>query len=174
MPSTRRTLVPTRPSTVIGMVTTRRTMWSTTKNRPIPWRRCTAAMDSLHGKKWFGVNWLPWWWGHKTSGAVVALAPYGETGIECQECVNHAHKHMGTALLNLTKPGNLGGCGYDWLTKDILSRSIGGWLSTMLVIVTVCTALSGPPYFTVCQLMMILTTLDAPFEKTHGASIRRP
>ena len=54
----------------------------------------------------------------KAFDAVVALAPYGETGIERQECVNHAHKRMGTALLNLTKQEKLGGRGYGRLTKD--------------------------------------------------------
>ena len=50
---------------------------------------------------------------------VVGLEPYGpETEILKEECINHAHKRMGTALLKLTKGQKLGGRGQGRLTKD--------------------------------------------------------
>ena len=48
----------------------------------------------------------------KAYQAVVRLEPYGpDTEILKEECINHAHKRMGTALLKLTKGQKLGGHG---------------------------------------------------------------
>ena len=55
----------------------------------------------------------------KAYDAVCAAKPYGEeVTVEKEECVNHAHKRMGTALLNLSKTARLGGRGVGRLTKD--------------------------------------------------------
>ncbi len=55
----------------------------------------------------------------KAYQAVVHLEPYGPgTEILKEECINHAHKRMGTALLKLTKGQKLGGRGQGRLTKD--------------------------------------------------------
>ena len=52
----------------------------------------------------------------KAYQAVVDLEPYGsDITIEREECANHAHKHMGTALLKLSK---LGGRGLGRFTKQ--------------------------------------------------------
>ena len=53
----------------------------------------------------------------KAFGAVTKLAPYPDVTIEREECVNHAHKRLGTALLNLTKTAKLGGRGHGRLTQ---------------------------------------------------------
>ena len=45
-------------------------------------------------------------------------APYGETVINKLECVNHAHKHMGTALRKLAKEERLGRRGVGRLTEN--------------------------------------------------------
>ena len=55
----------------------------------------------------------------KAYQAVVDLEPYGpDVTIEREECVNHAHKRMGTALLKLEKLEKLGGRGPGRLTKQ--------------------------------------------------------
>ena len=55
----------------------------------------------------------------KAYQAVVDLEPYGpDVTIEREECVNHAHKCMGTALLKLSKQERLGGRGPGRLTKQ--------------------------------------------------------
>ena len=41
-----------------------------------------------------------------------------------EECLNHAHKCLGTALINLSKQKRLGGHGYDRLTKKGYQVSI--------------------------------------------------
>ncbi len=48
--------------------------------------------------------------------AVVEAKPYGEVSVEKLECINHAHKRMGTALRKLTKEKRLGGRGKGRLT----------------------------------------------------------
>ena len=48
----------------------------------------------------------------KAYQAVVEMEPYGpDSPIVLEECVNHAHKRMGTALLKLAKKEKLGGRG---------------------------------------------------------------
>ena len=55
----------------------------------------------------------------KAYNAVVALQPYGpDVTITKEECLNHAHKRMGTALLKLAKSAKLGGRGQGRLTKE--------------------------------------------------------
>ena len=55
----------------------------------------------------------------KAHKAVVDLEPYGpDVIIEKEECLNHAHKRMGTALLKLSKEKKLGGRGEGRLTKE--------------------------------------------------------
>ena len=54
----------------------------------------------------------------KAYDSVVSLDVYHGIPVEREECVNHAHKRMGTALLNLTKQQKLGGRGIGRLTKD--------------------------------------------------------
>lgn len=49
--------------------------------------------------------------------AVCDLAPYGDVQVEKLECLNHAHKRMGTALRKLTKTEHLGGRGTGRLTE---------------------------------------------------------
>ena len=46
------------------------------------------------------------------------LQPYGDIVLSKLECVNHAHKRMGTALRKLTKQEKLGGQGEDRLTVN--------------------------------------------------------
>ena len=41
--------------------------------------------------------------------ALQDLQPYGDIVLSKLECVNHAHKRMGTALRKLTKQEKLGG-----------------------------------------------------------------
>ena len=53
----------------------------------------------------------------KAFRAVTELAPYPDVTIEREECVNHAHKRLGTALLNLMKTAKLGGRGHGRLTQ---------------------------------------------------------
>ena len=48
--------------------------------------------------------------------AVCGEKPYGDKKIDKLECVNHAHKRMGTALRKLTKEERLGGRGVGRLT----------------------------------------------------------
>ncbi len=48
--------------------------------------------------------------------AVVELKPYKDIPIEKLECINHAHKRMGTALRKLSKEQRLGGKGKGRLT----------------------------------------------------------
>ena len=51
--------------------------------------------------------------------AVVDMQPYGpDVDIVKEECLNHAHKRMGTALLKLSKEKKLGGRGEGRLTKE--------------------------------------------------------
>ncbi|XP_048243127.1 uncharacterized protein LOC125376009 [Haliotis rufescens] len=55
----------------------------------------------------------------KTHKAINDLQPYGpDISIDKEDCVNHAHKRMGTALLKLSKELRLGGRGKGKLTKD--------------------------------------------------------
>ena len=55
----------------------------------------------------------------KAYQAVVTMAPYGPNiTIVKKECVIHAHKRMGTALLKLAKEQKLGGRGHGRLTKE--------------------------------------------------------
>ena len=59
----------------------------------------------------------------KAYQAVVEIEPYGpDIPIVQEECVNHAHKRMGTALLKLAKKEKLGGHGRGRLTKDKAMR----------------------------------------------------
>ena len=53
----------------------------------------------------------------KAFNAVQELAPYPGVTIMREECVNHAHKRLGTALLKLSKTAKLGGKGHGRLTK---------------------------------------------------------
>ena len=46
----------------------------------------------------------------KAYKAVLELNPYN-VDIEREECTNHAHKRMGTALRNISKSSKLGGRG---------------------------------------------------------------
>lgn len=50
--------------------------------------------------------------------AVCTLDPYNPQTIDKLECVNHAHKRMGTALRKLTKEQRLGGRGVGRLTEN--------------------------------------------------------
>ena len=50
--------------------------------------------------------------------AVVNQDVYDGVHVEREECINHAHKRMGTALINLAKHEKLGGRGAGRLTKD--------------------------------------------------------
>ena len=48
----------------------------------------------------------------KAHKAVVVMEPYGpDVEIVKEECLNHVHKRMGTALLKLSKEKKLGGRG---------------------------------------------------------------
>ena len=49
--------------------------------------------------------------------AVTELDLYPEPIVN-EECINHAHKRMGTALINLSKQKKLGGRGQGMLTKE--------------------------------------------------------
>ena len=49
--------------------------------------------------------------------AVNVLMPYGEKAVQKLDCVNHAHKRMGTALRKLSKDQHLGGRGKGRLTE---------------------------------------------------------
>ena len=54
----------------------------------------------------------------KAYQAVQQMQPYGEDCvIQREECINHAHKRMGTALLKLWKTEKIGGKGYGRLTE---------------------------------------------------------
>ena len=53
----------------------------------------------------------------KAYKAVTELNLYPEEVVK-EECLNHAHKRMGTALINLSKQKRLGGHGYGRLTKE--------------------------------------------------------
>lgn len=56
----------------------------------------------------------------KAYNSVVEMKPYGTNVlIERDECVNHAHKRMGTALLKLSKEKHLGGRGPGRLTAKM-------------------------------------------------------
>ena len=50
--------------------------------------------------------------------AVCDIAPYGEKVINKPECVNHAHKRVGTALWKLAKEERLGRRGVGKLTEN--------------------------------------------------------
>ena len=50
--------------------------------------------------------------------ALQDIQPYGDIVLSKLECVNHAHKRMGTALRKLTKQENLGGQEEGRLTAD--------------------------------------------------------
>ena len=52
----------------------------------------------------------------KAYSAVKEMKPYGDITIERDECVNHAHKRLGTALRKLTQSLHLGGRGKGRLT----------------------------------------------------------
>ena len=52
----------------------------------------------------------------KAFQALQEIAPYPGVDIR-EECVNHAHRRMGTALLNLAKEKKLGGKGHGRLTQ---------------------------------------------------------
>lgn len=54
----------------------------------------------------------------KSHKAVVDMQPYGPDVEIVKECLNHAHKRMGTALLKLAKDQKLGGRGEGRLTKE--------------------------------------------------------
>jgi len=64
---------------------------------------------------------------------VVALNPYPGITVEKLECINHAHKRMGTALRKLSSQGKLGGKGVGKLTakkcKTLLNYYRGAILS---------------------------------------------
>ena len=50
--------------------------------------------------------------------AVCDFNPYCGVEIKKEECLNHAHKRIGTALINLSKEKKLGGKGLRRLTKE--------------------------------------------------------
>lgn len=50
--------------------------------------------------------------------AVCDMAPYGAQTVNKLECINHAHKRMGTALRKLAKEERLGGRGVGRLTEN--------------------------------------------------------
>ena len=47
----------------------------------------------------------------KAYSAGTEMMPYGDITIESDECVNHAHKRLGTTLMKLTQSLHLGGRG---------------------------------------------------------------
>ena len=58
------------------------------------------------------VRWMLCDGDSKAHRAVVVMEPYGrDVEIVKEECLNHAHKRMGTALLKLSKEKKLGGRG---------------------------------------------------------------
>ena len=64
----------------------------------------------------------------KAYQAVVEVEPYGpDVEIIREECVNHAHKRMGTALLKLSREKKLGGCGRGRLTTLLSLRDHCKW-----------------------------------------------
>ena len=54
--------------------------------------------------------------------ALQDLAPYPGVEIVREECVNHAHKRMGTALMQLAKQAKLGGKGHGRLTQAKIQK----------------------------------------------------
>ena len=52
----------------------------------------------------------------KIYSAIKEMIPYNDITIERDECVNHAHKRLGTAIRKLTQSLHLGGRGKGWLT----------------------------------------------------------
>ena len=60
-----------------------------------------------------------WRWRSKACQAVVELEQYvPDLKIVREECVNHAHKRVGTTLLKLSREKKLGGSGRGCLTKE--------------------------------------------------------
>ena len=77
-------------------------------------RRLWSRSEERHGLRYTGFLSDGDSKAHK---AVVEMKVY-EEDIQKQECVNHIHKRMGTALRNLTKQKKLGGRGFGRLTQD--------------------------------------------------------
>ena len=55
----------------------------------------------------------------KAYNSVVEMRPYGDTPTEKEECINHAQKRMGTALIEKSQEKGLGGKGRGKLTPKI-------------------------------------------------------
>ena len=55
----------------------------------------------------------------KAYNSVVEMRPYGDSPIEKEECINHAHKRMGTALIEKSQKKGLGGKGRGKLIQKI-------------------------------------------------------
>ena len=77
-------------------------------------RRLWSRSEERHGLRYTGFLSDG---DSKAYKAVVDLGVYEEP-IHKEECVNHVHKRMGTALRNLTKQKKLGGRGGGRLTQD--------------------------------------------------------
>ena len=76
--------------------------------------RLWSRSEQLHGIRYTGMLGDG---DSKAYDALLELGPYPGVDIEREECVNHAHKRLGTALINLAKTAKLGGRGHGRLTQ---------------------------------------------------------
>ncbi|KAK0065702.1 hypothetical protein Bpfe_005135 [Biomphalaria pfeifferi] len=94
--------------------------------------------------------------------AVLESKPYADKAVTKLDCINHAHKRMGTALRKLAKESHLGGRGVGRLTEkkcDSLQNFYRGAIIDNIPDVSKMRNLFGQDYTTPC-LQILNTIID--------------
>ncbi|XP_070175236.1 uncharacterized protein [Littorina saxatilis] len=111
--------------------------------------------------------------------AVVELDPYPGVQVEKLDCINHAHKRMGSAVPSGSWPRISDWVAKEWgaLQKENATACkiiIGGPSLTIWTISTGCVPQCGQPSSTACRQMRGHITTGALPLLTPGASTRKP
>ncbi|KAK0049761.1 hypothetical protein Bpfe_020782 [Biomphalaria pfeifferi] len=108
--------------------------------------------------------------------AVLESKPYADKAVTKLDCINHAHKRMGTALRKLAKESHLGGRGVGRLTEkkcDSLQNFYRGAIIDNIPNVSKMRNAVGQDYTTPC-LQILNTIIDnVHLEKIVGAGTNK-
>ena len=113
----------------------------------------------------------------KAYNSVVGVRPYGDTPIEKEECINHAHKRMGTALIKKSQEKGLGGKGRGKLTQKIAKYLQYKYRLAILSNIPDLEAMRKVVFATLFHLMSTdksPITTAVPQDRIPGASSTRP
>ena len=113
----------------------------------------------------------------KAYNFVVEMRPYGDTPIKKEECINHAHKRMGTALIKKPQEKGLGGKGRGKLTQKTAKYLQYKYRLAILSNIPDLEAMRKVVFATLFHLMSTdksPITTAVPQDRIPGASSTRP